>query len=278
LKVLIDGKKIANALLDDLKTKSSPLMRLDVILIGNDAPSQLYVKKKKQTCMRLGIKTCIHKMGKFCGEMNVIRLIQRLNEDPEVNGILVQLPLPPKWDILNVLSQIDPTKDVDGLTPINLGKLTQGSDTGFIPCTPLGCLKLIQSIPDFSIQGKHAVVVGSSFLVGKPMATLLTHANATVTLCHKYTENLEHHVRQADLLVTAVGKPNLIPGTWVKEDSVVLDVGISRTELGLVGDVEFDHAVEKVRAITPVPGGVGPMTVACLMENTIRAFHEQMRI
>jgi len=273
--ILLDGAALAKKLYLERQSKTQPFAGLSVILVGQDPSSRIYVERKRKACVANGIQSQIHLLPDHTTQEELHTLIHQLNLDPKVTGILLQLPLPQHLDKFQAVSHMDPTKDVDGLHPRNLGYLTQGIQAphAIWPCTPLGCIRLVDSI-FYELRGKHAVVVGSSFLVGKPMATMLTLRDATVTLCHKYTENLEWHVRSADLLVVAVGIPHLIPGNWVKEGAVVLDIGVNRLPDGsIVGDVEFEVAKNKAFAITPVPGGVGPMTVAMLMENTLRAAH-----
>jgi methylenetetrahydrofolate dehydrogenase (NADP+)/methenyltetrahydrofolate cyclohydrolase len=256
-----------------LERKNQPgdlRVQLDVILVGDDPASEIYVAQKQRACFRNGIHSRLWRLPEEFTTENLCVFIENLNDSPDVTGILLQLPLPPHIDAKEALFSIDPHKDVDGIHPENLGQLSQGIGKLW-PCTPKGCLYLLDSI-GYELRGKHAVVVGSSFLVGKPLATMLTLRDATVTLCHKYTKDLESHVRNADVLAVAVGHPHLIPGDWVKEGAVVIDIGINRMPDGsIIGDVEFEKAKEKAFAITPVPGGVGPMTVAVLMENAIRA-------
>jgi methylenetetrahydrofolate dehydrogenase (NADP+)/methenyltetrahydrofolate cyclohydrolase len=239
---------------------------LAVILVGDDAPSAVYVRSKGKATREAGMESFEHRLSGETRQADLLALIDRLNADPAVDGILVQLPLPRHIDESAVITRISPDKDIDGFSPVNAGRLAIGLD-GFVPCTPLGCLKLIEAeLGDLS--GKSAVVIGRSNIVGKPMALLLLGANCTVTIAHSRTRDLAAVVRAADIVVAAVGRPNMIPGDWIKPGACVIDVGINRTEAGLVGDVDFASAREVAGAITPVPGGVGPMTIACLIRNT----------
>lgn len=258
------AEKIAQRLADGKRAPG-----LAVILVGADPASQVYVGSKRKSCAELGINSQSYDLPPETSEQELLQLIDQLNADDSIDGILVQLPLPPQIDSTKVIERITPSKDVDGFHPYNVGRLCQR-----IPmlraCTPYGIIKLLQTT-DIDLYGQHAVVVGASNIVGRPMALELLLAGCTVTVTHRFTKDLEHHVRQADILVVAVGKPHFIPGDWVKPGAVVIDVGINRTENGLVGDVDFDSAAEKAGYITPVPGGVGPMTVAMLMSNTLYA-------
>ncbi|MBF4244903.1 bifunctional methylenetetrahydrofolate dehydrogenase/methenyltetrahydrofolate cyclohydrolase FolD [Vibrio anguillarum] len=243
---------------------------LAVVLVGEDPASQVYVGSKRRACEEVGFVSKSYDLPTTAGEEELLALIDKLNADPEIDGILVQLPLPAGIDTTHVLERIVPEKDVDGFHPYNVGRLAQR-----IPklrsCTPKGIITLLERY-NVQLRGKHAVIVGASNIVGRPMTLELLLAGCTTTTCHRFTKDLEHHVRQADLLVVAVGKPNFIPGAWIKEGAVVIDVGINRLESGkLIGDVEYDVARTKASLITPVPGGVGPMTVASLIENTLLA-------
>ena len=277
---IIDGKAIARQL--DEKTKAAvdamvaaghPRPGLTVILVGDDAASQVYVRRKMKGCEKVGIRSTEHRLPAETTQDALLTLIARLNADPEVHGILCQVPLPEHIDTRTVLGAIDPDKDVDGFHPVNVGRLTTGTG-GIVPCTPLGVLILIESvIPD--LKGKDVVVIGKSNIVGKPVANLLLDAEATVTVTHIYTENLAEIARKADVIVAAAGSPELVRGWWVKPGAVLIDVGISRItgEDGkerLVGDIAFDE-VQHAKAVTPVPGGVGPMTIACLLSKTVQA-------
>ena len=244
---------------------------LAVILVGADPASQVYVGSKRKSCAEIGIASKSYDLPETTTEQALLELIEELNQDTEVNGILVQLPLPKHID--KVIEQISPEKDVDGFDPHNVGRLCQRIPT-LRACTPYGVMKLLETT-GISFYGKHAVIVGASNIVGRPMALELLLAGCTVTVTHRFTEDLASHIRQADILVVAVGKPKFIKGEWIKEGAVVVDVGINRLEGKLVGDVEFDVAAQRASYITPVPGGVGPMTVAMLMQNTLSAYEKQ---
>ncbi|HDR1027404.1 TPA: bifunctional methylenetetrahydrofolate dehydrogenase/methenyltetrahydrofolate cyclohydrolase FolD [Pasteurella multocida] len=243
---------------------------LAVILVGADPASQVYVGSKRKSCAEIGIQSKSYDLPETTQESELLALIDELNADTTVDGILVQLPLPKHIDSTKVIERITPEKDVDGFHPYNVGRLCQR-----IPilraCTPYGVMKLLETT-GIDLHGKHAVIVGASNIVGRPMALELLLAGCTVTVTHRFTKDLAHHVRQADILVVAVGKPKFIPGDWIKAGAIVIDVGINRQEGKLVGDVEYDVALEKAGYITPVPGGVGPMTVAMLMFNTLSAY------
>ncbi|MEB5538805.1 bifunctional methylenetetrahydrofolate dehydrogenase/methenyltetrahydrofolate cyclohydrolase FolD [Vibrio cholerae] len=250
---------------------------LAVVLVGEDPASQVYVGSKRRACEEVGFVSKSFDLPATASEEALLSLVEELNNDPQIDGILVQLPLPAGMDTTKVLESIHPEKDVDGFHPYNVGRLAQR-----IPklrsCTPKGIITLLERY-NISLRGKHAVIVGASNIVGRPMTLELLLAGCTTTTCHRFTQDLEGHIRQADILVVAVGKPNFIPGSWIKEGAVVVDVGINRLDTGkLVGDVEYDVARTRASFITPVPGGVGPMTVASLIENTMMAceqFHTQ---
>jgi bifunctional protein folD len=246
---------------------------LAVILVGADPASQVYVGSKRKSCAEIGITSKSYDLPETTTEQALLELIEELNQDAEINGILVQLPLPKHIDSTKVIEQISPEKDVDGFHPYNVGRLCQRIPT-LRACTPYGVMKLLETT-GISFYGKHAVIVGASNIVGRPMALELLLAGCTVTVTHRFTEDLASHIRQADILVVAVGKPKFIKGEWIKEGAVVVDVGINRLEGKLVGDVEFDVAAQRASYITPVPGGVGPMTVAMLMQNTLSAYEKQ---
>jgi methylenetetrahydrofolate dehydrogenase (NADP+)/methenyltetrahydrofolate cyclohydrolase len=243
---------------------------LAAVLVGEDPASRIYVRNKERAARNVGFHSETHELAAGVTEAEVLKLVQTLNRDERVDGILVQLPLPGHVSAQRVIEAIDPAKDVDGLHPVNQGRLLAG-EPGLRPCTPLGCLRLLKHA-SVALCGARVVVVGRSLLVGKPLALLLLEQNATVTLCHSRTEDLAGEVARADVLVVAVGRPGLVKGAWVREGAVVIDVGVNRLPDGkLCGDVEFEEAQRRARAITPVPGGVGPMTIACLLENTLRA-------
>ena len=273
---LIDGKQIAKEIRAELKKEVSQLTEeglkpgLAVILVGNNPASETYVRSKIRASEEIGIHSRLIRMEETVQEEELLNQVKELNEDPTIHGILVQLPLPAHIDPDKVIATISPSKDVDGFSPVNMGKMMIGQN-GLLPCTPYGIMQLFKRTGIF-LEGKHAVVVGRSNIVGKPMAMLLQQANATVTLCHSKTADLAHHTRQADILVAAVGRGEMITKEFVKPGAVVIDVGMNRNEAGkLVGDVNFEEVAPVCSAITPVPGGVGPMTVAMLMKNTVTA-------
>ena len=280
--ILIDGKKIASELREDLKKEVSELKKkfnkvpgLTVILIGDLTPSQIYVRNKEKSANEVGLKSDVIKYPDNVEEKTVLNKIQELNKDDTVSGILVQLPLPKHIDKQKVIETITPEKDVDGFHPMNVGNLSSGYDSS-VPCTPLGCYLLIKKIEP-NLSGKKAVVVGRSNLNGKPMAQLLLKENCTVTITHSKTSDLKGECLKGDIIVAAVGIPELVKGDWVKKDAIVIDVGINKTEKGIVGDVAFDEVSKVAKALTPVPGGVGPMTIACLLKNTIECFKRSQR-
>ncbi|MBN6711165.1 bifunctional methylenetetrahydrofolate dehydrogenase/methenyltetrahydrofolate cyclohydrolase FolD [Haemophilus haemoglobinophilus] len=247
---------------------------LAVILVGADPASQVYVGSKRRSCEELGIYSKSYDLPAETSEQELLTLIDQLNQDPQIDGILVQLPLPEQINTTKVIERISPAKDVDGFHPYNVGRLCQRIPT-LRACTPFGVMKLLETT-GVDLYGQHAVIVGASNIVGRPMALELLLAGCTVTVTHRFTKDLESHVRQADILVVAVGKPQMIPGDWVKEGAIVIDVGINRVDGKLIGDVQYDKASEKASFITPVPGGVGPMTVAMLMFNTLLAYETHL--
>ncbi len=274
---IIDGKKIADELIQSIHLKVR--QRIDsgrrapglaVILVGDDPASKVYVRKKQAACEKAGIVSKSYYLPESTTESALINLIQELNTNSDVHGILVQLPLPPQINSAEVLEKIIPEKDADGFHPYNMGKLALRMPS-IRPCTPNGIMILFEKT-NIDVKGKHAVVVGSSNIVGRPMVLELLYAGATVTNCHRFTTDLEYHVRSADILVVAVGRPGIVDGTWVKPGAAVIDVGINRQENGcLIGDIDFKEASQHAHWITPVPGGVGPMTVAVLLKNTLYA-------
>ena len=275
--MIIDGKKISAVLREKLKEKVSKLKStynavpgLTVILIGEDPPSKIYVKNKEKSAIEVGINSEVIRYQDNVEEKVVLNKIKELNENDKVSGILVQLPLPKHIDKRKVIETINPNKDVDGLHPMNVGNLSSGYDS-MVPCTPLGCYLLIKDV-EKDLNGKHAVVIGRSNLNGKPMTQLLLKENCTVTITHSKTKDLKAECKRADIIVAAVGRPKLVKADWVKKDAIVIDVGINKTDSGLVGDVDFDEVSTVAKAITPVPGGVGPMTIACLLNNTVECF------
>ncbi len=273
---LIDGKAVAAKLRGEVATAAAALKErgisptLAVVLVGDDPASAVYVRSKTKAAREAGVDVRDHKLVASTSQAELLALVDSLNRDPNVDGILVQMPLPSQIDSDAIIRAIDPAKDVDGLTATSLGYLAQGKPA-FIPCTPKGCMRLLREV-GVDPAGLRAVVLGRSLLVGKPISLLLQNANATVTMCHSRTRDLADEVRRADIVVAAIGKPEMVRGDWIRDGAVVLDVGINRTPAGkLVGDVEFAAAAERAKAITPVPGGVGPMTIACLLENTVEA-------
>jgi len=278
--MIIDGIKESAKLreqikkeITNLKVQTNKSPKLSVILIGDFAPSLIYVRNKEKKSKEVGINSEIIRYPYDITEQEVLEKIRELNENKDVSGILVQLPLPPQISKEKIINSINPSKDVDGFHPINVGNLASGNK-GIVPCTPLGCLILIKKI-EKNLSGKHAVILGRSNLNGKPMAQLLLKENCTVTIVHSKTKNLQNECQKADILVVAVGVPNLVKSDWVKKDSIVIDVGINKLGDKLVGDVQFDEIKNKVKAITPVPGGVGPMTIACLLKNTLDCFKDR---
>lgn len=273
---LLDGKTLANDILDKLSLKVKQLdtaPNLVVIQVGNDPASSVYVRNKERTAERVGINSETVKLSKHITQDELLEIIDKYNHFTSVNGILVQLPLPKHIDEQVILEAISPMKDVDGFHPLNVGKLNIGQKQ-MIPSTPAGIMELLKA-NHIELEGKHVVIVGRSNIVGKPLAHLLLEANATVTIAHSRTKNLKQLTQMADILVVAVGQPELITKDYVKTGAVVIDVGINRTESGLKGDVDFNNVKSKVAAITPVPGGVGPMTIAMLMNQTYQAYCTQ---
>lgn len=274
--IIIDGKEIAKRKRENLKIKVSDLKEqgiqpgLAVVLVGNDQASLTYVRNKQKACKEVGIESYLYQYDETLSESELLSIIEKLNNDPKVDGILVQLPLPRHISPQKVIETIHPEKDVDGFHPMNVGRMSVGQES-FLPCTPFGILEMLKEM-EISIAGKHAVIVGRSNIVGKPMGQLLLNHDATVTYCHSKTKDLQIHTRQADLLIVATGKQNLISKEDVKDGVVVIDVGMNRDENGkLCGDVNFTEVKEKASFITPVPGGVGPMTIAMLLFNTVQA-------
>ena len=280
--ILIDGKKIAAELreelkqeVSELKTKYNKVPGLTVILIGDMAPSQIYVRNKEKSANEVGLKSDVIKYPDTVEEKTILDKIEELNNDESISGILVQLTLQKHIDKQKVIETITPSKDVDGFHPMNVGNLSSGYESS-VPCTPLGCYLMIKKIEP-NLSGKKAVVVGRSNLNGKPMTQLLLKENCTVTITHSRTKDLKAECLEADIIVAAVGIPELVKGDWVKKDAIVIDVGINKTENGLVGDVAFDEVSKVAKALTPVPGGVGPMTIACLLKNTIDCFKRSQK-
>lgn len=272
--LILSGKDFAKEVRRSVKERVEALHGeppgLTVVMIGNDPASSVYVASKERACSRTGLRGSVVRLPESVTQREVLKLIHRLNEDPAVSGILVQLPVPEHIDPSVVASAVLPEKDVDGFHPVNVGRLWRG-EPGLFPCTPMGIIGLLRHY-EIPLEGKDAVIVGRSNIVGKPMAALLLRGNCTVTICHSKTKDLRDKCRKADILIAAVGRPRMITADWVGEDSVVIDVGINRDGSGkLCGDVDFDSVEPVCRAITPVPGGVGPLTIAFLLENTLKA-------
>jgi methylenetetrahydrofolate dehydrogenase (NADP+) / methenyltetrahydrofolate cyclohydrolase len=275
--MIIDGKKAAAELrsqlkkqVDELKSKYNTVPGLTVILVGEDAPSKIYVRNKEKSAVEVGLNSKVIRYPADLEEKVLLEKIRELNNDEKVSGILVQLPLPKHINKRKVIESIDHRKDVDGFHPINVGNLSSGHDS-CIPCTPFGCSLLLKQV-EKNLNGKHAVVIGRSNLNGKPMTQLLLKENCTVTITHSRTKDLKAECLRADIIVAAVGIPKLVKGDWVKKGAIVIDVGINKTDSGLVGDVDFEEVSKVAKAVTPVPGGVGPMTIACLINNTVKCF------
>ncbi len=285
--IRIDGKAKAAEISEQITRETAELASahglkpgLAVVIIGADPASEIYVRNKQRTAQACGFHSVQRSIAADTSQADVLAVIDELNNDDSINGILVQLPLPDHLDEETITQSISPSKDVDGFHFVNIGKLTAGhTDDAFVPCTPAGCMVMIEDHLGADLSGKTAVVIGRSNIVGKPMASLLLAANATVTVCHSRTADLSGVVRGADIVVAAVGRPNMVRGDWIKPGAVVIDIGINRIEVEvdgekkskLTGDVAYDEAIEVAKAITPVPGGVGPMTIAMLMSNTLRA-------
>jgi len=275
--MILDGKKEAALLREEIKKEILEIKKkidrspgLSVILIGDFEPSQIYVKNKEKNSKEVGITSEVIKYSKEVKELEVLEKIEELNNSDSVSGILVQLPLPAHIRKEKIINAIKPSKDVDGFHPINVGNLSSGYKA-IVPCTPLGCLLLIKKV-EKNLTGKHAVIIGRSNLNGKPMAQLLLKEDCTVSIVHSKTKDLKSECQKADILVAAVGVANLVKGDWVKKDSIIIDVGINKVGDKIVGDVDYEQVKDKVKAITPVPGGVGPMTIACLLKNTLECF------
>ncbi len=278
MSVILDGKSLSQKIREEIKKKVESFTSkgfrppsLAVVLVGDDPASKVYVNNKRKACEKVGIKSLFYHLPENTEEERLLGLIYELNTNEEVDGILVQLPLPEHIDQTKVILSINPEKDVDGFHPENMGKLVGQIEDGFIPCTPLGIDILLKHY-GIEVQGKDVVIVGAGFIVGRPLSLLMLWRNATVTVCHIYTKDLKKHTLQADILISATGVPHLIKEDMVKESAVVVDVGISKVNGKIVGDVDFEKVKEKASAITPVPGGVGPMTVTALLLNTLKAY------
>lgn len=277
--MIIDGKQIAAEIKEEVKTKLAKLdtkLTLLVIMVGDNPASKVYVENKEKACKKVGMLTKTLLFDSNIPQRRIIDAIKKANEDPQIHGILVQLPLPAHLDEVTIIDAIDPKKDVDGLTTVNQGKLFSGINDGIIPATPKGIMHIFDKL-FYNLEGKRAVVIGRSKLVGKPIAQLLLSRNATVTMCHSKTEDLASVCLEADVLVVAIGKPKFISADMIKKDAIVIDVGINRNYGRLDGDVDFENAVSVAGYITPVPGGVGPLTIACLLENVIECYKIQSR-
>ena len=281
--VILDGKALSEKVrgqlkreVEELKEKSGREPALAVVLVGNDPASEIYVRNKIKACQKIGIRSIDKKLPANITQGELNSIVRKLNEDETVDGIIVQLPLPRHLSCREVINYISPEKDVDGFHPVNVGKAVLGLyDEGLMPCTPAGVMKFFEEY-NIELEGKNAVMVGHSNIVGKPLANMLLNANATVSICHIYTKDLTHYTRNADILCVATGVPHLIKEDMVKDGVVVIDIGISRVNGKIVGDVDFEGVKEKAAAITPVPGGVGPMTITMLLYNTVKAFKMRM--
>ena len=278
---VIDGRKLAGEVKSQVRSAVEVAVSrgrrrpaLAVVKVGDNPASQVYVRNKRKACEEVGIRSVAHDLAHSTSEIDLLALIEELNLDPEIDGILVQLPLPDQILSTAVIEKLDPAKDVDGFHPYNVGRLAQRIPL-IRPCTPYGVIKLLESI-GAPLKGQHAVIIGASNIVGRPMSLELLLMGATTTVCHRFTTDLRSHVGQADILIVAAGKPGLVPGEWIKPGAIVIDVGMNRLDSGkLVGDVQFEEARERAGWITPVPGGVGPMTVAMLMHNTLEAYQRR---
>lgn len=273
---LISGKEVSQKVKDEIKSQTKLLkdkgisVKLAVIIVGDDPASHIYVKNKKKACEYVGFESLEYALDENTSEEELLELIDKLNKDKTVNGILCQLPLPKHIDEKKIIDSISPFKDVDAFHPVNVGKIMIG-DYEFLPCTPAGIMRLIEST-SYDVSGKDCVIIGRSNIAGKPMAMLMLHKNATVTICHSRTKNIEEKIKKADIVIAAVGIPKFVKGDMVKDGALVIDVGINRMSDGkLCGDVDFDEISKKASFITPVPGGVGPMTISMLMQNTLKA-------
>ncbi|MDA3932205.1 MAG: bifunctional methylenetetrahydrofolate dehydrogenase/methenyltetrahydrofolate cyclohydrolase FolD [Tenericutes bacterium] len=278
---ILDGKALSKKIRKDVKVETDELIEkygktphLVVVLVGDDAASETYVNSKERASKKAGIKSTVIKKGSSITENELISIIQGLNEDDDVHGILLQLPIPKHIDSEKVINMIDPLKDVDGFSNHHVARLNKGLDA-LVPCTPLGIMEMFKAY-DIDLEGKHAVVMGRSQIVGKPMASLLLKANATVTVTHSRTKDMKAITKQADVLVVAIGKAKMVDESYIKEGAVLIDVGISRIDGKLYGDIDFEAVKDKAGYITPVPGGVGPMTIAMLLKNTLTCFKNIM--
>lgn len=275
--VILDGRTFANEICEELKSEVQKLAKkpkLAVILAGNNPASQIYVKNKQKKAEYIGFESVVFSLPPDVTEENLLEHIYILNEDDDINGILVQLPLPAGINQQRIIEAIEPVKDCDGFTSYNFGRLALGYKPYVYPCTPKGIIKLIEHY-NIQTEGFNAVVIGRSNIAGKPISMLLQQKNATVTIAHSYTKNLKELAKTADILISAIGRPDFIKGDFIKENAVIIDVGINRTDFGIKGDVDFNGCLNKAAYITPVPGGIGPMTIAMLMENTLELYKIQ---
>ncbi|MBP9477475.1 MAG: bifunctional methylenetetrahydrofolate dehydrogenase/methenyltetrahydrofolate cyclohydrolase FolD [Sebaldella sp.] len=281
--IIIDGKLTSNKIREQIKEKHEKLLLeigrkagLAVILVGENAASKIYVKNKAKACEKVGFHSEIHILDENINEIKLLDLIKKLNNDEKIDGILVQLPLPKHINELKVINAVSPAKDVDAFHPLNVGKYVIGDESGFLPCTPYGIIQLLDEY-NIDVEGKDTVVVGRSNIVGKPISLLMTQKNATVQICHTKTKKMFEKIEKADIIISAVGIPNLIKAEHVKEGAVVIDVGISRVDGKVCGDIEFEGVSKKASYITPVPGGVGPMTITSLLGNTLKSFENKRK-
>lgn len=275
--MIIDGKKIAYQIKEELKKSTSSLSikpQLAIIMVGNDEASSIYVRKKQETATEIGISTKLFHLSENTSQNEIISLIKNLNEDKEINGIIVQLPLPEHLDTHEIINTISPLKDVDGFHPYNTGLMQNNQQPYFVAATPLGIMHLLEKI-NVNFQGKNVVIIGASIIVGRPLATLLLNKECTVTITHKYTKNLSQITQNADIVIAACGVANLVKKDWIKDGAILIDVGINRLNGKICGDIDFEDVKDKCDAITPVPGGVGPMTVVMLLQNTYNAYISQ---
>ncbi len=282
--LILDGKSLSEVIREDISRQIREFLEkgyreptLAVVLVGDDPASKVYVNNKKKACQKVGIRSVSYELPANTTTQELLELIAQLNVEEEVDGILVQLPLPPHIDQQEVILAISPKKDVDGFHPENMGRLVARMEDGFIPCTPLG-IDLLLKHYGIELKGKDVVIVGAGFIVGRPLSLLMLWRDATVSICHIHTKDITEYTRRADILISATGVPQLIKAHMVKEGAVVVDVGISRIGDKIVGDVDFEEAKEKAYAITPVPGGVGPMTVSALLLNTLKAYKRRFRL
>ena len=274
---IIDGKRLAQNIYENLRQQIDLLAetpRLDIVLVGHDDASEIYVRNKMKAAEKIGLKAVLHRINEDTSEKMLTQLIDNLNADSAVNGIIVQLPLPPHINTHCIINRINPQKDVDGFHPMNTGMLQNNEKPYFIAATPLGIMQLIQTIQP-NLSGKNVVIIGASLIVGRPLATLLLNQECTVTITHIHTQNIKELTQKADIVVAACGVANMVKADWIRENAVLIDVGINRCNGKICGDIDFADVQDKAAAITPVPGGVGPMTVAMLLQNTVTAYVQQ---